>query len=205
MSNTWRIVVVVVAAGVVIEAVFLVAIMRQVGTLLLAVGPSKPIDLPGGPHVGAVKNLPGYENGRPALVLFTSPGCPICDTLTPGFRRMHAEYGSQLDVVAVVSHPDAQSRAEHARELGTFARTDLPALMQDWDIPGTPYGVALSAGRQVRGAGIVNTLDQLETLAVVALGVEPVPPEGSEETGATPALVIEHADADRSPSKEVLA
>lgn len=39
MSDTWRIIVVLLIAGVLIEAVVLVALMRQVGELLLHGGP----------------------------------------------------------------------------------------------------------------------------------------------------------------------
>jgi thiol-disulfide isomerase/thioredoxin len=169
--------------GVVVEAVFLVAVMRQVGSLLLVVGTTRPLDIPVGPKVGTVKELPGYETGRPALVAFISPDCPQCHSLAPGFRKMYSAYGHQLELVTVVSHADAHARAEYAREIGSFARTDLPALMQDWEIPGTPFAVALDAERRVRGTGIINTLDQLETLAVTALAVAPNP-ETSDGNGA---------------------
>jgi len=192
MTEGWRIVVLLLAAGVLIEAVLLVAVMRQLGSLLLHVGPMKPEPFPGGPKVGELLTLPG--NGkRPSMVLFTSAGCSICDGLRPGIRRIHADYRDQLDVVAIVTDKDAQERAEHAQKLGSFARTDLIALMQDWKIPGTPYAVALDSRHRVKGAGIINSADQLETLAVVALGGEPPVHEHTGNGASAPS--VHHIDS----------
>lgn len=183
MSETWQIVVVLLAAGLVIEAVFLVAVMRQIGELLLHGSPMK-VSGPSGPKTGTVVEIPGREpTGRPALVVFTSSGCEQCKVLEPGLRQIHvlygpgAEDGHQLDLVTVLADRNLDSRAEHARELGSFARTDLIALMQDWDVPGTPFAVALDPEHRVKGAEVVNTQMQLEMLAVEKLGILFVPPE----------------------------
>lgn len=170
MSDTWRIVVVLLAAGFIIEAVFLVAVMRQVGLVVLQREPMRAVDVQPGPPLGMLKSLPGVESTkRPALVLFTSSACPHCKALTPRLRQLYADYGPQahhghqLDLVAVVTDQNSPSRSEYARELGSFARTDLIALMQDWDIPGTPFAVALDTEHRVQAADVVNTPEQLQT------------------------------------------
>lgn len=193
MSDTWRIVVVVLGAGLLIEAVLLVAVMRQVGELLLHGGPNRA-NISSGPKAGVAVEIPGREpTGRPALVVFTSSACEQCKALEPGLQRIHAVYGPdaenghQLDIVAVLTDRNANGRAEHARELGRFARVDLIALMQDWDIPGTPFAVALDAEHRVKGAEVVNTRMQLEMLAVQKLEilwVEPAEPEPVEDRGS---------------------
>lgn len=72
MSETWRIVVVLLAAGVLIEAVFLVAVMRQVGELLLHGGPTMRANALRGPVVETTVDLPGREpTGRPWKQLST--------------------------------------------------------------------------------------------------------------------------------------
>lgn len=182
MGSTWHVLTIATGIGFLLEAVLLVAVMRQVGSLLLVVGTSRPIDLPAGPKLGTVMDLPGYDSERPALVVFVSPDCQQCHSLTPAFSRISASYTEQLELVAIVSHVDYQARIEYAAEIGRFARTDLPALIKDWEIPGTPFAVALDSSRRVRGSGIVNTLDQLETLAVMALDVRPT--ERADRDGA---------------------
>lgn len=209
MSETWRIVVVLLAAGLLIEAVFLVALMRQVGELLLHGGPVRA-NGPAGPRVGTVVDVPGRDRpGRPALVVFTSSECEECKGLEPGLQRIHAVYGPgatagyQLDLVAVLTDRGANSRAEHARGLGSFARTDLVGLMQDWDVPGTPFAVALDAGQRVKGAEVVNTRMQLEMLAVQKLGILYVEPSEPQRAEDEVVLAIQPVAGDGSHSTEV--
>jgi thiol-disulfide isomerase/thioredoxin len=207
MSETWQVVVILLAAVVLIEGVFLVAVMRQLGDLLLHGGP-RAANVSSGPRVGAVVDIPGREQiERPALVVFTSSECEQCRALVPGLRRIHAVYGPgasaghQLDLIAVLTDRTVNSRAEHARELGSFARTDLIALMQDWDVPGTPFAVALDVRRRVKGAEVVNTRMQLEVLAVEKLGILYVDPGEPERAEA--ALAIQPVAGDGSHSMEI--
>lgn len=208
MSETWRIVVVLLAAGLLIEGVLLVAVMRQVGELLLYGGPVN-VNVSSGPKADTVVDLPGGQRtGRPALVVFTSSACEQCKALEPGLQQIQAVYGPdaaeghQLDLIAVLTDRNLDSRREHARELGTFARADLIALMQDWDVPGTPFAVALDAQHRVKGAEVVNTQVQLEMLVVEKLGILFVPPE--ERSDDAISLEIRPARRDGSQPTEVL-
>lgn len=115
-----------------------------------------------------------------------------------------ADHGHQLDVIAVISDLNSEARAMHARELDGFARDDLSALMQDWDVPGTPFAVALDAEQRVKGAEVVNTPDELETLATIGLELQPVS-AGVEADSADAVLVIARAGGESSDSKEARA
>lgn len=212
MSDTWHIVVVLLAAGLVIEAVLLVAVMHQLGELLLHGTPGTPgtAAVTGGPRVGTLAAIPGREQAaRPALVVFTSSECEQCRALVPGLRQIHALYGPaadnghQLDLVAVLTDRDLDRRTEHARELGSFARPDLIALMQDWNVPGTPFAVALDAKQHVKGAEVASNQVQLEMLAVEKLGVLFIPAEERPEA-ADVALDVHLAGGDRSHTQEVV-
>ena len=78
MSGIWQVVVVLLAAGLLIEAVFLVALMRQVGNLLLQGGAARA-NVSAGPKAGAMAEIPGRDrSGHPALVVFTSSECEQC-------------------------------------------------------------------------------------------------------------------------------
>ena len=155
--------------------VLLIAVMRQVGSILMVVGTSTPLSIPAGPKIGSVLPVPGSRLRRPLLVVFVSPDCTQCGNIVPGFERLAAAYRDQLQLLAVVSNGDEESRRAYAERVGSFARTDLPNLYDEWNVPGTPFAVALDSERRVRGSAIVNTLDQLETVAVAALAVMPVP------------------------------
>lgn len=199
MSDAWKAVVVAIGAGMVLEAVILFAMMRQMGELLLnGVGPGRP-RVSGGPPRGAVVDVPGHEPaGRPTLVVFTSSECEQCRVLVSGLQQLDALYGPdaeeghQLDLVAALTDRDVTSREEHARELGSFARTDMLSLMQDWDIPGTPFAVALTGEHRVEAAEVVNGQLHLEMLAVEKLGVLFVPREDDGQAPETADLLEVH-------------
>jgi len=158
--------------------------------------------MPRGPDVDAVVEVPGRgPTGRPVLVVFTSSACEQCQRIEPGLKRIfglygpQADNGHQLDVVAVLTDKDVNGRTEHARKLGPWARTDLVALMQDWNVPGTPFAVALDADHRVKGAQVVNSQMDMEALTVEKLGVLFIPHEERGEH-AFPLEVEEVAPAE---------
>ncbi len=53
----------------------------------------------------------------------------------------------------------------YAERVGSLARTDLHHLYEAWAVPGTPFAVGLDAENRVVFSGVVNTLDQLETVS----------------------------------------
>lgn len=208
MSETWQIVVVVLAAGVLIEAIFLVAVMRQLGELLLH-GTAPHINAPAGPKLGTVVSVPGRErSGRPGIVIFTSSECQHCEAIEPALTRMHAvygpgaEHGHQLDVIVVLTDRNPNTRAEHARALGQIARTDLIGMMQDWNVPGTPFAVGLDERNRVKAAEVVNSQTQLEMLAAEKLGIISV--ATAEATLDATAFFIEHVGNGGSHRTEVV-
>ncbi len=132
-------------AGIVLLAVAVLALAREIGELRLAVGPQAALSLEDeGPELGVVVNLPRLDtSARLTLAVFTSASCPLCKLLRPALRL-------------VASDPDV--RVEEFDE-----REDAAA----WDaleVPGSPYGVVLEPGGRVVAKGTFNTLLQLESL-----------------------------------------
>jgi thiol-disulfide isomerase/thioredoxin len=188
------------AVGIVV--ILLVAVMRQVGSILMVVGTSTPLSIPAGPKIGSTLLVRGSELRRPLLVVFVSPDCTQCRALVPGFERLASAYRNQLQLIAVVSNADEAARREYAEAVGPLARADLADLYDEWNVPGTPFAVALDSERRVRGSAIVNTLDQLETVAVAALAVMPVPAE--ERDSAAAATVDEVTTRNGNVREEVV-
>lgn len=181
MSTTWRVVIVLLAVGFVLEAVVIVALMRQIGSILLGVGPMRAPTPPPGPEVGTVVEVPGLEPAElPALLVFVSSQCPACAAVAPRLRWMYdtygpqSEHGHQLDFVVVATDGFGEDAPEHVREVAGFARTDLVALMKDWEIPFVPFVVALDGERRVVRAAGVTQPDELETLATIGLSLQPM-------------------------------
>ena len=165
-GGIWQAVVVLLGAAVALEAVLLVAVMRQVGNLLIMIQPGDPRQIAGGPKEDAELHFPGFK-ARPTVVLFVAPNCEPCHQLTPALSTF-LDHNGHVDLVTVVANGSDEDRTRLATELGSFARADLPEMYHEWNIPGTPYGVALDAEARARYSGVVNTLDQLEALATAA-------------------------------------
>jgi thiol-disulfide isomerase/thioredoxin len=165
-SAVWQAAVVLLAVTVAVEGLLLVAVMRQVGNLLIMVQPGEPRHIAGGPNEGAELHFAGFRY-RPTVVLFVAPNCAPCEELTPALETFRAN-NMDVELVAIVANGSDEERAEHAARLGAFARADAPDMYHEWNIPGTPYGVAIDSDARARYSGVVNTLDQLEALAIAA-------------------------------------
>jgi methylamine dehydrogenase accessory protein MauD len=165
---------------VVVLALVVVSLARQVGVLNARLGP------PGlrtsddeGPRLGeapAAATLTDIHGtsvtvggpGRPRVLLFVSPGCGICEQLLPALAAIARN--AQVDPFVLT---DA-NRTEAERE---FGRPDLaaplvsaPELLFLYNVPGTPYAVITDRLGIVRAKGSVGSLDQLERLAEAGRG-----------------------------------
>jgi hypothetical protein len=157
MSGWWVAAFVAQWALLVLLAVVVVALARQVGVLHLRLGPRGALEIDTeGPALGeAPPPLPATSAGGPRVlvggpgpkraVLFSSPTCPICDEVAPGVPVAAAAAG----VVPEILHDPEVERA--------------------YDVPGTPYLLVLDELGTVRAKGTVNNLEQVEGLIDTAL------------------------------------
>jgi methylamine dehydrogenase accessory protein MauD len=159
-------------------ALLVLALARQVGTLHLRLGPRGALEVDGeGPALGDapepidVSDLDGRPvavggPGAAQLLLFVSPGCPVCHDVMPSVGA--AARGGGLAPLLI-----ADARAEDARHLLADRRIDAPLvpapdLAERYSIPGTPFAVILDDLGVVRAKGTVNNLEQLEGLVDTA-------------------------------------
>jgi thiol-disulfide isomerase/thioredoxin len=156
-------VVILLVVAVVVEAFVLLALMRQVGTVLRHVRPPRPGSQFGGPERGTVLDVPDFIEGERAVLVFTAPNCPSCKSLEPALRPVAEHY--DLELVPILVGGSDEQRDQYARSLEVPARTDLSHLYDEWTIPGTPFAIGVDPAGKVVESGIVNDLDQLEALA----------------------------------------
>lgn len=161
---------------VVVLAVLVVALARQVGTLHLRLGPRGALEVDDeGPPLGDapervdLRDLGGRPvtvggPGRGQLLLFVSPGCPICREVLPGVAAA-AQAGGMSPVVLVDSDGPEVGEAYGA---GTPSPVPAPEVAARYEVPGTPYAVALDELGVVRAKGTVNNLEQMEGLVETA-------------------------------------
>ena len=156
MSGWWAAAFVVQWILLVVLAVVVVALARQIGVLQLRVAPIGALEVDDeGPPLGNVPEaraartpdgssrvVGGPGSGR--LVAFVSDTCPICEQVAPALPAAARASGLELQVV---SDPD---------------------LEVAYRVPGVPFVVVFDELGLVRSKGTVNSLEQVEGLVDTA-------------------------------------
>ncbi len=182
MSTTWYAAFGLLAVLAVLNSLFLIAAIRQIGVLHQRVRPTGHGRV-GGPAVGArlpavaltpVRGSAGVAFAAPLAVLaYVSPGCDVCDDLLPVLRAYQRSAPREEIELALLTQADAIDAeryfAEHQPGLPLVRHDNLARL---FDIPGSPFVLAVQAEAPgsftVVASGVVNTMEQLEDLVQTA-------------------------------------
>ena len=166
-NTTWQALLLFTSLLAVAEAIVMVGVLRHVGSLLLHVSPAAPRLTPGGPELGEIVSIPNVDlkNGR--LRVFIAPGCEPCEELAPSLPILVSQYPDS-PLVAVIARGTPEERVAYAASLGIPARPEVDGLAELWHVDGTPFAAAVDRAGVVRLKGIVNTLEQLTTMAEAA-------------------------------------
>jgi hypothetical protein len=135
-------------AAVVVLAVLLLALAREVGELRRALPPQLPLEIDGegparGSRVALIERFLPQPSARFALAVFSSEGCPLCQALEPAVTAL------QRDPLLAVETFDEHDDADVWRALA---------------IPGSPYAIVLALDGTVLAQGTFNSARQLEAL-----------------------------------------
>jgi methylamine dehydrogenase accessory protein MauD len=163
---------------VIVLALVVLALARQVGVLHERVAPAGALMPTSGPKVGEqtqpaeFRDLAGElatvggasSDGRATLVLWVSPTCPVCKALVPtavsmaqaeSLRLLFASDGDRLE----------QHRAYvHDLRIAAYPYVVSQALGMSYAVSKLPFAVLIDAGGVLRGKGLVNTREHLESL-----------------------------------------
>jgi methylamine dehydrogenase accessory protein MauD len=164
---------------VVVLAAVVVALVRQVGVLNERIAPVGALVGREEPRVGEVAprfELPDWAGtlqtiggadaqARQTLLMFVSPTCPVCKTMLSITDAVARERGHGLRVVwasdGVRAEHEEFVRTHGMAERGYVLSTELGLGYQ---VAKLPYAVLLDAQGIVRGKGLVNTREHLESL-----------------------------------------
>lgn len=192
MNGWWAASYFVLWALVIVLALVVVALARQLGTLHLRLGPRGALEMddegpPLGeaPPGGVAQTLDGRTidlggPGEAQLLLFVSPGCMVCEQVTPSIRAV-ARMGELTPYVLTDLDP-AEARSAYAQKDLGAPIASARELTHSWEVPGTPYVVILDQSGIVRAKGTVNNLEQMEGLVATALRRAEAPAPGSDGT-----------------------
>jgi methylamine dehydrogenase accessory protein MauD len=163
---------------VIVLAVVVLALARQVGVLHERVSPAGALMPTTGPKVGerpepaAYRDLGGGDvtvggaaaDGRATLVLWVSPTCPVCKALVPtAVSLAHAE---RLGLVFASDGDEIERHHRYVRELriDAYPYVVSQALGMRYAVSKLPFAVLIGADGVLKSKGLVNTREHLESL-----------------------------------------
>ena len=163
---------------VVVLAVVVYALARQIGVLYERVAPAGALALNSVLKVGdpapelTLQTLAGVEltvgaaaAQRPQLLFFLAPDCPICKSLLPVLKSV-ARRERRVDIVLA---SDGGEAAEHEAYVKGSHLNQFPYLLSErlgksYGVSKLPYAVLIKAGGSIASLGIVNSREHLESL-----------------------------------------
>lgn len=163
---------------VIVLAVVVLALARQVGVLHERVAPAGALMPTTGPKVGEATQpatYPGLDGGpvvvggpdgnaRATLVLWISPTCPVCKALVPTATSM-----ARAERLRLVFASDGDKPAQHQAyvvDLGIAVHPYVvsQALGLAYAVSKLPFAVLIGGDGVLRSKGLVNTREHLESL-----------------------------------------
>lgn len=163
---------------VIVLAVLVAALARQVGILHERIAPAGALTLHQSVTVGdhptpvtlkaldgAAITVGGARAGRSQLLFFAAPDCPMCKSLLPVLRSARRAEADWLDVV-LAGDGDAGG---YARMMAEHDLADAPLLLSEslgrsFGVSKLPYAVLLDEAGRVAALGLVNSREHLESL-----------------------------------------
>lgn len=156
--------------------ILLLALARQIGILHTRLAPAGALTTSEGPAIGEaaprlslhdISNRPvkiGGSGPQPTLLLFVSPSCPICRELVPVARSLARD-----EKLALLFASDGGEVADHVSYIERLQLKDFPYLLSSelgmsFAASKLPFAVLIDADGVLRGRGLVNSREHLESL-----------------------------------------
>jgi hypothetical protein len=151
------------------------ALLRQVGIMLVRLGPGSARPLYQGPRQGEYLGLKfeslwkEKQQSLPTLYIFSSALCPICESVRRASKHVASHWSGVADLVFIYEGEESAPQNEASNVL----IWSHPRLMDELEIRLVPYGVMTDAACAVVAAGLISNASQLESLLEFARRVEP--------------------------------
>ena len=165
---------------VVVLSLLVLALSRQVGILHERVAPAGALMPTNGPKVGELTQeislksihdealiIGGASTGNLAsFILFISPTCPVCKSLVPTAKSL---VNSESNRMQLLFASDGDALEQHQRyakdlDLGDYPYVLSEALGRAFEVSKLPFAVLIGADGILKGKGLVNTREHMESL-----------------------------------------
>jgi methylamine dehydrogenase accessory protein MauD len=165
---------------VIVLALVVLALARQVGILHERVAPAGALQPTNGPKVGelteamSIADITGSTvtvggpnaNGKSTLVMFTSPTCPVCKSLVPTAKSLAKAEKNRLQLVFASDGDSVEQHQAYVRdlELDSYPYVLSQKLGMSFAVSKLPFAVLIGADGTLQSKGLVNTREHLESL-----------------------------------------
>jgi methylamine dehydrogenase accessory protein MauD len=167
-------------ALVIVLALVVVALARQVGILHERVAPAGALQPTEGPKVGELTEGMQLEDlngnavtiggvdagGLVTFVLFISPTCPVCKSLVPTAKSLARKESSRMRLLFA---SDGDKREQHLAYAKDLQLDDYPYVLSEalglaYHVSKLPFALLIGADGSLQSKGLVNTREHLESL-----------------------------------------
>ncbi len=165
-------------SAVIIQALLIAALARQVGILHERIAPAGALTLHQKVNVGDTAppmtvttlegqtlEIAGKREGRSQLLFFASPDCPVCKSLLPVVRSAARAEAGWLDIIFA-----GDGSADRYRKLvKDHGLSGMPVVLSEtlgraFGVSKLPYAVLLDEEGRIASLGLVNSREHLESL-----------------------------------------
>lgn len=165
---------------VIVLALAVFALARQVGVLHERVAPAGALLPTSGPEVGEATEAVAYpdlkggtvevggpsSDGKATLVLWISPGCPVCRNLVPTARALALDERLRLLFASDGDRPDRHLDYVKELRIGDYPYILSQALGLSFAVSKLPFAALIGPDGILRSKGLVNTREHLESLVI---------------------------------------
>lgn len=165
---------------VIVLALVVLALARQVGILHERVAPAGALQPVEGPGVGELTEAMPLQDlgGRPVtiggertdglaiFVLFISPTCPVCKSLVPTAKSLAKKEAARMRLVFASDGDDREQHVAYAKDLAieNYPYVLSQALGMTYQVGKLPFALLIGGDGTLQSKGLVNTREHLESL-----------------------------------------
>ncbi len=165
---------------VIVLALVVLALARQVGVLHERVAPAGALMPTNGPKVGELTETMSLSDingnavsiGGPnpdrqnTLVMFISPTCPVCKSLVPTAKSLANAERNRLQLMFASDGDKLEQHQAYARDLKLekFPYVLSEKLGMAYEVSKLPFAVLIGSDGTLQSKGLVNTREHLESL-----------------------------------------
>lgn len=165
---------------VIVLALAVLALARQVGILHERVAPAGALQPTEGPKVGELTEAMRLEDlqgnpvtvggpaadGKATFVLFISPTCPVCKSLVPTAKSLARKESARMRIVFASDGDRPEQHAAYAQDLQIDPHPYVlsQSLGMAYQVGKLPFALLIGADGSLQSKGLVNTREHLESL-----------------------------------------